>query len=68
MAANANAAFEVATIKPSDPARPGQVVTLRGVDVITMNTTLHNLINLAYWLHPKQLTDGPAWTESDKYT
>jgi hypothetical protein len=30
MAANANAAFEVATIKPSDPARPGQVVTLRG--------------------------------------
>jgi len=68
MAANANAAFEVATIKPSDPARPGQVVTLRGVDVITMNTTLHDLINLAYWLHPKQLTDGPAWTESDKYT
>lgn len=53
MAANANPAFEVATIKPSDPARPGQVVTLRGVEVITMNTTLHDLINLAYWLHPK---------------
>jgi uncharacterized protein (TIGR03435 family) len=67
MAANANPAFEVATIKPSDPARPGQVVTLRGVEVITMNTTLHDLINLAYWLHPKQLTGGPAWTESDRY-
>jgi uncharacterized protein (TIGR03435 family) len=67
MAANANPAFEVATIKPSDPARPGQVVTLRGVEVITANTTVHDLINLAYWLHPKQLTGGPAWTESDKF-
>jgi uncharacterized protein (TIGR03435 family) len=67
MAANANPAFEVATIKPSDPARPGQIITLRGVEVITTNTTVHDLINLAYWLHPKQLTGGPAWTESDKF-
>ena len=67
MAANANPAFEVATIKPSDPAKPGQIVTLRGAEVITTNTTVHDLINLAYWLHPKQLTGGPAWTESDKF-
>ncbi len=67
MAANANPAFEVATIKPSDPARPGQIVTLRGVEVITTNTTVHDLINLAYWLHPKQVTGGPAWTESEKF-
>jgi len=67
MAANANPAFEVATIKPSDPARPGQIITLRGAEIITTNTTLHDLINLAYWLHPKQLTGGPAWTVSDKF-
>jgi uncharacterized protein (TIGR03435 family) len=67
MATNANPAFEVATIKPSDPAKPGQVITLRGVYVITTNTTVHDLINLAYWIHPKQLTGGPAWTESDKW-
>jgi uncharacterized protein (TIGR03435 family) len=67
MAANANPAFEVATIKPSDPASNGQIVTLRGAEVITTNTTVHDLINLAYWLHPKQLTGGPAWTESEKY-
>jgi uncharacterized protein (TIGR03435 family) len=67
MAANANPAFEVATIKPSDPARPGQIVTLRGAEVITTNVTVHDLINLAYWLHPRQLTGGPAWTESEKY-
>jgi uncharacterized protein (TIGR03435 family) len=67
MAANANPAFEVATIKPSDPARPGQIVTLRGVEVITTNTTVRDLINLAYWLHPKQVTGGPAWVEAEKY-
>jgi uncharacterized protein (TIGR03435 family) len=67
MAANANPVFEVATIKPSDPARPGQIVTLRGVEVITTNTTVRDLINLAYWLHPKQVTGGPAWMESEKY-
>jgi len=67
MAANANPAFEVATIRPSDPAHPEQVITLRGAEVITTNVTVHALINLAYWLHPKQLTGGPAWTESDKF-
>ncbi len=67
MAANANPTFEVATIRPSDPARREQIITLRGAEVITTNVTLHDLINLAYWLHPKQLTGGPAWMESDKY-
>jgi uncharacterized protein (TIGR03435 family) len=67
MAANANPAFEVAVIKPSDPARPQQIITLRGNEIITTNVTVHDLINLAYWLHPKQLTGGPAWTASDKW-
>jgi uncharacterized protein (TIGR03435 family) len=67
MAPDANPAFEVATIKPSDPARPGQTFTLRGAEVITTNATVHDLINLAYWLHPKQLSGGPAWAESEKF-
>ncbi len=67
MAANAKPAFEVATIKPSDPATPGQLVTLRGAEVITTNTTVRDLINLAYWLHPKQVNGGPPWMESEKY-
>jgi uncharacterized protein (TIGR03435 family) len=67
MAANANPAFEVATIRPSDPAHPEQIITLRGAEVITTNQTVHALINLAYWIHPKQLTGGPDWTESEKF-
>ena len=67
MAADAKPAFEVATIKPSDPARPGKLFTVRGQEVITINTTLSDLITMAYNLHPRQVTGGPAWLESDKF-
>ncbi|MBZ5634637.1 MAG: TIGR03435 family protein [Acidobacteriia bacterium] len=67
MAADAKPGFEVATIKPSDPARPGKLFTVRGQDVITINTTLSDLITMAYDLHLRQVTGGPAWLESDKY-
>ena len=67
MAPDANPAFEVATIKPSDPAHPEQIITLRGAEVITTNVTVHALINLAYWLHPKELAGGPAWIETEKF-
>ncbi len=67
MAANANPGFEVATIKPSEPNRPGRLFTVRGADVLTINTSLNDLIGMAYSLHPRQLSGGPAWMETDKY-
>jgi uncharacterized protein (TIGR03435 family) len=67
MAANSNPGFEVATIKPSDPTRPGKLFTVRGQNIVTINTTLSDLITMAYNVHAKQLTGGPAWLESDKY-
>jgi len=67
MAANANPEFEVATIKPSDPNRPGKLFTVRGQNVVTINTTMSDLITMAYDLHPKQIVGGPAWLETDKY-
>ena len=67
MAANANPAFEVATIKPSDPNRPGKLFTIRGQEVLTINTTVSDLLTMAYDLHPKQIVGGPSWLESDKY-
>jgi hypothetical protein len=67
MAANANPGFEVATVKPSDPSTPGKGFTIRGQDVITINTTLSDLITFAYDLHAKQLTGAPAWLDSEKY-
>jgi uncharacterized protein (TIGR03435 family) len=67
MAADAKPEFEVATIKPSDPARPGKLFTVRGQEVITINTTLSDIITEAYDLHPRQIVGAPAWVESDKF-
>ena len=67
MAANANPAFEVATIKPSEPGRPGKLFTVRGPDVVTINTTLADLITMPYDLHSRQIIGLPSWAESDKY-
>jgi uncharacterized protein (TIGR03435 family) len=67
MAANANPGIEVATVKPSNPDRPGKLFTLNGQDVVTINTTLSDLITMAYDLHAKQLIGAPAWLESEKY-
>jgi uncharacterized protein (TIGR03435 family) len=67
MAANANPTFEVATIKPSKPNTPGKLFTVRGVNVMTINTTLSDILSMAYDVHAKQIVNAPEWVESDKY-
>jgi len=67
MAADAPAVFEVATIKPSNPNTPGKLFTVKGRQVITINTSLSDLITFAYELHARQITGGPEWTEKEKY-
>lgn len=67
MATNVPAAFEVATIKPSPPDRPGKLYTVKGRQVLTVNTTVDDLITFAYGLHARQITGGPNWIESEKY-
>ena len=67
MATNVPAVFEVATIKPSVPDRPGRLFTVKGRQVLTINTTVNDLITFAYGLHARQITGGPNWMESEKY-
>jgi uncharacterized protein (TIGR03435 family) len=67
MAADAPAVFEVASIKPSIPDRPGKLFTVKGRHVITINTTTNDLITFAYDLHARQIVGGPPWMESEKY-
>lgn len=63
----ADPSFEVATIKPSVPDSPGIGIRMNGRNFSTLNTTLNDLITFAYELHPRQLTGGPAWMESEKF-
>ena len=68
LAADAPMTFEVATIKPSDPARNiGPAITMRPPDVVTFNTTLGYLMGFAYDLHARQIVGGAPWVESEKY-
>jgi uncharacterized protein (TIGR03435 family) len=68
LAADAPMTFEVATIKPSDPARPsGPGITMRPPDVVTFNTTLGYLMGFAYDVHARQIDGGSPWVESEKY-
>ena len=68
MAADVDPAFEVATIKPANPDRPGQSILVdRAGNFTTTNTTLKDLMIFAYGVHPGQIQNLPSWAESDKY-
>jgi uncharacterized protein (TIGR03435 family) len=68
MAADAKPTFEVATIKPSDPAAQGQGINVnRSGDFTTRNTPLFELIKFCYGVHGKQVTGGPSWLESERF-
>jgi uncharacterized protein (TIGR03435 family) len=67
MAADAVPKFDVVTVKPSDPNRPGKGFTIRGRHVMTINTNLNDLISFAYGLHAKQIVDAPAWFATEKF-
>ena len=67
MAADANPGVEAATIKPGKPESPGKAFTMNGRDVITINTTLNDLITESYGLHARQVIGGQDWMDTDKY-
>ena len=67
MPADANPAFEVATIKPSKPDQPGKGFRMNGRNFSTINTSLSDLITFAYDIQAKQIVGAPAWAESDRY-
>jgi uncharacterized protein (TIGR03435 family) len=67
MAADANPAFEVATIKPARPEAQGKGFRVNGRQFSTLNTSVVDLLEFAYGLHARQVTGGPAWMETEKY-
>jgi uncharacterized protein (TIGR03435 family) len=68
MAVDADPSFEVATIKPSDPDRPGFSILVDRTGMLrTTNTTLKDLLIFAYSVHPGQLQSLPSWGETEKF-
>ena len=66
MPTDAKPKFDVLTVKPSDPNTPGKAFTIRGRHIVTINTSVSDLITFAYAVHPKQLVNGPPWLD-EKY-
>jgi len=67
MAADAKPGFEVATIKPARPEGRFSLLVNRSGMLNTTATTVADLIKFAYDLHPRQITKGPSWLESERY-
>jgi uncharacterized protein (TIGR03435 family) len=68
MAKDAEPAFEVATIKPTDPnnGRTG-FHSGNGRRISCDNETVNAILSFVYGVQKKQILGGPAWFESDKF-
>lgn len=60
-------AFEVATIKLSDPNQPGWMLGTKGNHFAAHGVNLLDLISFAYGVHAKQIAGGPAWMQSERF-
>ncbi len=69
MAADADPGIEVATIKPSRPDQGFSLGVGRGGSNVftTTATPLRTLIQFANGIHPRQISNGPPWLDSERY-
>jgi uncharacterized protein (TIGR03435 family) len=67
MAANADPAFEVATIKPSGPDQNTIDVNLTGRPVTVRGVSAGELIKIAYNVRGRQVLGGPSWMGRNPY-
>jgi hypothetical protein len=67
MPADADPAFEMASIKPTNPGGRGGGIRMQGRQFTATNLSVSNLIQIAYGIHPRQLIGAPAWIEKDRY-
>ena len=67
MADNADPSLEVAAIKLSPPDERRKGFGFNGHEFITYNTSLNDLLAIAYGVHSKQIVSAPDWANSVLY-
>jgi uncharacterized protein (TIGR03435 family) len=67
MAADADPDFDACSIKPSAPGAQGRGLTVRGKEIVTINTPVSFLVAFVYGVHARQIVGAPAWTETENY-
>ena len=63
----AHPSFDVVTIKPNDSGHPGHGFTLRGDHILTINTSVVDMLCFAYGISNKQIVGGPEWMGTEKF-
>jgi uncharacterized protein (TIGR03435 family) len=64
---NPDPAFEVATIKRSDPDARGRGARIQGRTLTASNMSLADLVTFAYDVHVRQVLGAPGWFESEHF-
>jgi uncharacterized protein (TIGR03435 family) len=67
MALDADPAYEVVTIKPSDPNDGNRGFQTRGRHIRAANETVNDMISFGWGIHVKQIVGGLAWFSTDHY-
>jgi uncharacterized protein (TIGR03435 family) len=67
MAADADPALEVATIKPGVPGAQGKNYGIQGGSLRLRNFSLVDMLMFAYGVQVKQVIGLPTWAETDKF-
>ncbi len=60
-------AFEVASVKPTDPGRVGSTFNFAPGELQIGGGTLRKVLEMAYDLRTFQILGGPAWLDSDRF-
>lgn len=67
MAADADPEFDACSIKPSNPGQQGRGITMRGREVVTINTPASFLMTFVYGVSIRQIVGAPSWFDSETY-
>jgi len=60
--------FEAASIKPTDPAKPGPPFEITPSGRFNASTEIRFILRTFYGVHDFQIVGGPKWLDTDKYT
>jgi len=60
-------AFDVATIKLSQPETAGPLIGISAGRLTLTSFTFKELMMYAYWIHPSQVLGAAGWTDSEKF-
>lgn len=65
--ADANPTFEVATIKPTQEGTRFSIHPTNSGNLVATAASAAYFIKFGYQVHPRQIVNGPAWLDTDKY-